>query len=139
MIWSFFTITIYGYPFDTPQFCPQALVTDPSWLRPEPHYLRHFNWCIKYITILLYTNTIFLKVKIMFVRGDDINRHSDGRREGHYISSRNEGSKASYQPFEDIFIDHKYITTYSLAIIKRCYILIAVLCLCVYLLHMPSS
>ena len=28
-----------------------ALVTDPSGLRPEPHYLRHFNWCVKYITI----------------------------------------------------------------------------------------
>ena len=28
-----------------------ALVTDPSGLRHEPHYLRHFNWCVKYITI----------------------------------------------------------------------------------------
>ena len=28
-----------------------ALVTDPSGLCPEPHYLRHFNWCVKYITI----------------------------------------------------------------------------------------
>ena len=34
-----------------------ALVTDPSELLPEPHYLRHFNWCVKYMTI--YRNVIF--------------------------------------------------------------------------------
>ena len=38
-----------------------ALVTDPSGLRLEPHYLRYFNWCVKYITIY---NNIELDQKV---------------------------------------------------------------------------